>query len=87
MYDTVKVVEQRHTESSTPILKNSAIVPLSQCETGETKGSTEDAKDKALAKDGVKEGKVGSRSGHTTSSSRNLHTTVVVLFVKVRPST
>ena len=63
MDDTVKVVEQRHMESSTPILKNSAIVPMSQCETGETKGSTEDAKDKAMAKDGVKEGKVGSRSG------------------------
>ena len=36
---------------------------MSQCETGEAKGSTEDAKDKAMAKAGIKEGKVGSRFG------------------------
>ena len=66
MDDTVKAVEQRRMESSIPIIKTSAIVPMSQCEIGETEGSTEDAKDKAMAKDGVKEGKIGSRSGQKT---------------------
>ena len=62
MDDTVKAVEQRRMESSIPIIKTSAIVPMSQCEIGEMEGSTEDAKEKAMAKDGIKEGKVRSRS-------------------------
>ena len=66
MDDTVKAVEQRRMESSTTILKISAVVPMIQCETGETEGSTEDAKDKAMAKDGFKEGKAKSRSGQRT---------------------
>ena len=65
MDDTVKAVEQRCMESSTPILKTSGVVPMNQCETRETEVSTEDAKDKAMAKDGV-QGKVGSQSGQKT---------------------
>ena len=66
MDDTIKEVEERRMESSTPILKTLAIMPMSQCEIRETEGSTEDTKDKVMAKDGIKEGKVGTRSGQKT---------------------
>ena len=66
MDDMAKAVDQRSMESSTPILEISAVVPMSKRETREMEGGSENAKDKAMAKDDVKEGKAGSRSGQNT---------------------
>ena len=66
MNDTTKAVDQMHMESSTPVLETSAVVPMSQRETGETEGGSEEEKDKAMAKGGIKEGSFGRLSNRKT---------------------
>ena len=63
MDDTAKAVNQRHMESSMSVLETLVILPMSQHETGETEGGSEEAKDTTMVKDGIKKGKVGSWSG------------------------
>ena len=66
MNDMTKAVDQMHMESSTPVLETSAVVPMSQRETGETEGDSEEEKDKAMVKGGIKEGSFGRLSNRKT---------------------
>ena len=66
MNDMTKAVDQIHMKSSTPVLETSAVVPMSQCETEETEGGSEEEKDKAMAKGGIKEGSFGRQSNKKT---------------------